>query len=75
MTGVYKIIQTKKSINQIFNITFGNSRKIQEVLNLVKKNFINTKVRYVKRDKLVPKRGTLSISKAKKLWDLKVNFH
>ncbi len=74
MTGVYKIIQTKKSINQIFNITFGNSRKIQEVLNLVKKNFINTKVRYVKRDKLVPKRGTLSISKAKKLLGFKSQF-
>ena len=74
MMGVYKIIKSRNSINQIFNITYGNSRKIQEVLNLVKKNFLNTKVKYVKRDKLVPKRGTLSIVKAKKLLGYKSMF-
>tara|TARA_S200000501_G_C20821762_1_gene743171 strand:- start:667 stop:1683 length:1017 start_codon:yes stop_codon:yes gene_type:complete len=74
MMGVYKIIKSKNSINQIFNITYGNSRKIQEVLNLVKKNFYNTKVKYIKRDKLVPKRGTLSILKAQKLLGYKSMF-
>ena len=67
MQGVYRIITSKKSLNQIFNITFGHSRKISEMLNLVKENFKETKVKYKKRDKLVPKRGTLSIAKAKKL--------
>ncbi|MBD1132719.1 NAD(P)-dependent oxidoreductase [Pelagibacterales bacterium SAG-MED45] len=74
MYGVYKIIITKKSLNQIFNITYGHSRKISEMLNLVKKNFKNVKVNYIKRDKLVPKRGTLSIAKAKKLLGYKSNF-
>ena len=36
------------------------------MLDLVKKNFENIKVEYVKRDKMVPKRGTLSTLKAKK---------
>ena len=71
MNGVYKIIVNKKSINQIFNITFGNARKITDMLNLVKKNFKNVKVTYEKRDKLIPKRGTLSTHKAKKLLNFK----
>ena len=74
MYGVYKIIITKKSLNQIFNITYGHSRKISEMLNLVKKNFKDVKVNYIKRDKLVPKRGTLSNAKAKKLLGYKSNF-
>ena len=74
MYGVYKIIITKKSLNQIFNITYGHSRKISEMLNLVRKNFKDVKVNYIKRDKLVPKRGTLSNAKAKKLLEYKSNF-
>ena len=74
MYGVYKIIITKKSLNQIFNITYGHSRKISEMLNLVRKNFRDVKVNYIKRDKLVPKRGTLSNAKAKKLIGYKSSF-
>lgn len=71
VNGVYKIIKNKKSYNEIFNITYGHSRKISDMLNLVNKNFKSTKVKYVKRDKLVPKRGTLSTLKAKKLLKFK----
>ena len=74
MYGVYKIIITKKSLNQIFNITYGHSRKISEMLNLVRKNFKDVKVNYIKRDKLVPRRGTLSTAKAKKLIGYKSSF-
>ena len=74
MNGVYKIIINKKSINQIFNITFGNARKITDMLSLVKKNFKNVKVTYEKRDKLTPKRGTLSTHKAKKLLNFKSSY-
>jgi len=74
MYGVYKIIITKKSLNQIFNITYGHSRKISEMLNLVRKNFKDVKVNYIKRDKLVPRRGTLSNAKAKKLIGYKSSF-
>ena len=74
MIGVYKIIKNKSAYNQIFNITYGHSRKISDMLNLVNKNFKSTKVKYVKRDKLVPKRGTLSTLKAKKLLKFKGAF-
>ncbi len=65
--GVKKIISTEKSKNQIFNLTFGSSKKINEMLNILKDNFKNLKVKYQPRDKLTPIRGTLNIDKAKDL--------
>lgn len=74
MIGVYKIIKNKSAYNQIFNITYGHSRKISDMLNLINRNFQNVKVKYVKRDKMVPKRGTLSTLKAKKLLKFKSEY-
>lgn len=65
--GVKKIISTDKSRNQIFNLTFGSSRKINDMLSILKENFKNLKVKYQPRDKLTPIRGTLNIDKAKSL--------
>ena len=65
--GVKKIISTEKSRNQIFNLTFGSSRKINDMLNILKENFKDLKVKYQPRDKLTPIRGTLNIDKAKSL--------
>ena len=67
MIGVFKIIKNKSAYNQIFNITYGHSRKFLTCLILINRNFKNVKVKYVKRDKMVPKRGTLSTLKAKKI--------
>ena len=72
--GVFKIIKNKSAHNQIFNITYGQSRKISDMLDLVKRNFKNVKVKYVKRDKMVPKRGTLSTLKAKKILKFKSTY-
>ena len=62
-----KIIKNDNSKNQIFNITHGNGRAINEIIEILKKNFIGLKIEFKKRDKLMPERGTLSIDKAKKL--------
>ena len=67
MQGVEKIIKNDNSKNQIFNITHGNGRAINEIIEILKKNFIGLKIEFKKRDKLMPERGTLSIDKAKKL--------
>ena len=40
-------------------------------MKILKKNFKNFKVSYQKKDKLMPKRGTLSVKKARKL----INYH
>jgi nucleoside-diphosphate-sugar epimerase len=69
--GVEKIIKNVKSKNQIFNITHGNGRSINEIITILKRNFPKIEVEFKKRDKLMPERGTLSIEKAKKLIDYK----
>tara|TARA_E500000178_G_scaffold307689_1_gene320809 strand:+ start:1265 stop:2281 length:1017 start_codon:yes stop_codon:yes gene_type:complete len=67
MDGIICALKSKNSLQETFNITFGNSRAINRLLELIKENFDEVQVSYKARDKLMPKRGTLSISKAKKL--------
>ena len=67
VSGIVSSIENQGSINQIFNLTYGKSRSINTLLDILKKEFNNVRVSYEKRDKLMPIRGTLSISKAKKL--------
>ncbi len=71
MMGVKKIIENKNSLNETFNLTFGHSESLGTMMKILKKNFKNFKVSYQKKDKLMPKRGTLSVKKARKL----INYH
>jgi nucleoside-diphosphate-sugar epimerase len=73
--GIKRIIQSKNSINQVFNITFGSSESINNMIKILKKNFSNVKINYKKQDKLVPKRGTLSTKKAEKLIGYKPKYN
>ena len=75
INGIDKIIKVKKSRNQIFNITFGEGRKILDLIKILKKNFPNISVEFKSWDKLTPKRGGLSIAKAKKLLKYKPKFN
>ena len=72
--GLQKIISKKSSICETFNITYGNAKKITDLILILKKHFPNLKIVLKKRDKLMPKRGTLSISKAKKKLNFKPNW-
>lgn len=64
--GVIKCIISKDAKNEIFNITFGKGRKLNELAEIIKNSFPNAKLIYKKRDNLMPMRGTLNINKAKK---------
>ena len=72
--GVNLVIDNPKAINQIYNITYGKAAKIKKLADLVSSYFKGIKVTYKKRDVLMPERGTLSISKAKKELGYKPNF-
>ena len=62
------LASTKKNgINNTFNITNGRGRSLLEFVVILKKYFPNLKYKLKSRDKFRPKRGTLSIQKAKKL--------
>ena len=72
--GILNIINNKNSINQIFNLTYGEGREIYEMIDILKDSFPKLKVKKVDRDNLMPHRGTLSMNKAKSLLSFKSNW-
>jgi len=67
ISGIGLCCNNKKAINQTFNLTYGKSKKINELTELLKNEFKNIKISYKEKEKFMPERGTLDISKAKKL--------
>ncbi len=65
--GVLLVLQTPEAHNQIFNLTYGHSRSIGDLLGIVKQSFPDASVEHVVRDNLMPFRGTLSVRKAREL--------
>ena len=65
--GVALAIERKEARNEVFNITYGAARAIQDLIGVLRKEFIGLKVEYVERDRLMPVRGTLSTEKARRL--------
>ena len=65
--GIVRCIGNKNAINQVFNLTYGKACSIADMSEIIKKHFPNIKIRNVERDKLMPKRGTLNVDKAKDL--------
>lgn len=61
--GIVLSIGNENAYNEIFNITYGNSRSTNDVISILSK-FFDLKIKYEQQDKLTPKRGTLSIDKA-----------
>jgi len=67
VSGIINVIQHPKSRNETFNLTYGESRSLNDLINVVKSEFPNVSVKFKPRDRLMPFRGTLNIDKAKKL--------
>ena len=65
--GFECVLNNENSKNEIFNLTFGRGREINEMLFILKSEFSDLNVLYKPRDNLMPERGTLSIEKAKRL--------
>lgn len=66
---------SNKGINNTFNITYGKAQTIYKYVKILSKYFKNLKFSLKKRDKLRPKRGTLSIAKAKSLLNYKPKYN
>lgn len=67
LQGIIKVIENEKSKNEIFNLTYGQARSIQDMAGVLKKHFPGVKINYLPKDKLMPERGTLCVDKARKL--------
>ena len=65
--GFECVLNNENSKNEVFNLTFGRGREINEMLSILKSEFSDLNVLYKPRDNLMPERGTLSIEKAKRL--------
>ena len=67
INGIGLCCSNKNAINQTFNLTYGKSKKINELTEVLKNEFPNIKIFYKEKEKFMPERGTLDVSKAKKL--------
>ncbi|MEW6664759.1 MAG: NAD(P)-dependent oxidoreductase [Thermodesulfobacteriota bacterium] len=78
--GVIRVIQNEKARNQVFNLTFGESRSVGDMVKIVKEHFPDVHVKHSPKDVLMPDRGTLSVEKAKTMigyeprWPLEKGF-
>jgi nucleoside-diphosphate-sugar epimerase len=72
--GVIRTIITPEALNQIFNITYGQGRKITDMAKIVQESFPHVQISYLPKDSLTPDRGTLSIEKARKILDYKPDY-
>jgi len=74
MDGVEKCCSNEKAYNQTFNLTYGKSKKIIDLINILKKNFDNIKIQKKDKEAFMPERGTLDIRKAKELINYSPSF-
>lgn len=65
--GLIKVMENEAARNQIFNLTYGASHSLNDLVAILKDHFPDLQVNYKPKDKLTPDRGTLSIEKARKL--------
>ena len=72
--GCVLAAKSKKAENSTFNITFGKAQTLYKYVKILSKYFKNLKFSFEERDQLRPKRGTLSIKKAKLLLKYKPKY-
>jgi nucleoside-diphosphate-sugar epimerase len=65
--GIILCISRPEARNQIFNLTFGGARSLDQMIEIVQREFPGIEVNYKLRNALMPERGTLSVEKARKL--------
>jgi nucleoside-diphosphate-sugar epimerase len=63
--GISCVINNENAKNEIFNLTYGESRSIGELAQVMIDHFPDLTVMYEPKDKLTPSRGTLSVHKAR----------
>jgi len=78
--GVILCITKPEARNQIFNLTYGDARSLEQMVEIVRSELPDIVVNHKPRDQLMPERGTLDIGKARRLlgfepqWPLEKGF-
>ena len=72
--GILLSIVKPEAKNEIFNLTYGSARSINDLARLVLEYFPGLQVVYNPRDALMPERGTLCVEKARRLLGYEPQF-
>ena len=72
--GLCLAIEKPASRNEVFNLTYGQSRSIADLAEVVQSHFPDLEIEHMERDKLMPARGTMSVAKAKALLDYEPRY-
>jgi len=67
VSGMVACMTHDTARNQIFNLTFGDSRSLADMAAIMHAHMPAATLKYVAKDRLQPSRGTLSVDKAKRL--------
>lgn len=67
VSGIVCVLEHENARNQVFNLTYGQSRSTAEMADILKQHFPEAKIKYLPKDRLTPSRGTLSVEKARRL--------
>jgi nucleoside-diphosphate-sugar epimerase len=65
--GIRRIIENDRARGEIFNLTYGESRSIGDLAEILRKHFEPVTLKFEPKDVLMPSRGTLSVEKARRL--------
>lgn len=65
--GIARVLRHPAAINQVFNLTYGQARSVNDLALTIREAFPDLEIVYEARDKLMPVRGTLSVDKARDL--------
>ena len=65
--GIQCVLSRKEARNETFNLTYGSSRSLADMAEIIRKQFPSITVRYEPKDRLTPDRGTLSVEKARSM--------
>ena len=72
--GIVNVMENENSKNQIFNLTYGESRSVSQMADILAEHFPSVKINYLPKDKLIPSRGTLCVDKARRMIDYNPQF-
>jgi len=72
--GVLRAIVRPEARGEVFNLTYGSARTLNSLAELVQEHFPGIEICYNPRDALMPERGTLDISKARRLLGYEPQF-
>lgn len=67
VAGTVCLLTSAASKQQIFNLTYGDSRSLAEMVELLRASFPEVQVQRQPKDKLMPDRGTLDVGKARRM--------